>query len=1204
MTQTPPLIVPVELHALVVNDMVRKGQNFQRWRMNYRNLDSFGSPMPAAFSDNTAADWNNEPQANGVYLHWMLPRALRHGVQETAASKTVYPLVPNRWLVTRISGPLDARQATAWVIESDFLDPDAGTTPYVDPRSPQELKVTNIGRAVPIGLWHETGAEMFLDATGPGDVTFSAFQPYGENVFSFHDPLTGVRAGTVSYLVSGWYSDPAQDILAGVFDKKSFDQRLAKLGWTVDAQLSDVCNTSIYTGASNAIGWDPGGPIPHSDRPDSATLAIGNTAIDALTALIGKQAVGNDRIHARLLEAFQYNLLPVLDQPNGPLLLERAIHKAWYGTANARFEWEIIRDPDDPPNTPEKPEYPDAPVDWDDPNLSPDWLGTLNRDQSDLDIAVMELRELQARLYAMWWTAGTFEFLPPNQQRALADTDARFSAAGFADELESRKSSSLAALVVKQAGVVEAAAGRVPVGATQKELDEAARLFAERHGLPNGYRLRRVNGAPFFQPNDPVVLIAGAKSGDLLIDRDLLPCRMVSELVSGLVYAGTTKIDVAAMQGTIPVPDLARFPIIVPALFDEAFFLDAASATMIATTALHDPSASVIDALAKQIGAGRDMIGTLPAIARPPWQQPWVPMFLMWKVQFYPIPHDANGVENWTFDGEEYELTDPALPAASPKFFGLSGTTLLTPQAQFNFRRRLEEFQARHPDLDPEELSALDKFIEDTDGWDFLSQTLDGFNQLLLCRDGEANRIPASDSTIGKLIGDEHGFVPALGPVPQPFRGWPASDFQQFRSGQFCFERLAIVDLFGQTIELVNSANYERFALVRSPDLVPPVPIMALGPERFVQLSPRILQPAQIRLSFLSAVDDKKIVSQHSGTNPVCAWILPNHIDRALSCYDPEGIFVGELRVIVDADGQRAVSWEFGPGVSLAQLGKLPHLDEMVAGLVKAGPDAFVAFYRTIDETLWTIDPLGARGDQNLSVLVGRPLAMVRVAVDYELAGVPMTDPSWQWTFGTAPPEFLDYTFPVRLGEVALRDDGLIGYFTGQNYAQFNAVRLPDGAPDTLDADYVRAIAPGNFLDLSFAGSSIANVTMLVDPRAPVHATTGILPQVDVKIGEQFVEHALAAMEVTFHAGPLLSRTTTVTAVGPRGTLIDPQAAITSVILPIPSERNGTWDWLQFDGSAWQAFDLQQSDQLADFSNDEAQLRSGLMRLRGAIDKN
>ncbi|MBB3033550.1 hypothetical protein [Alteriqipengyuania lutimaris] len=1202
MTQTP-LLVPVQLHALVVNDMVRKGQNFQRWRMNYRNLENFGSPMPAAFSDNTAAHWNNEPEANGIYLHWLLPRALRHGMQDAATSSTRYPLVPNRWLVTRTSGELDSRQVAAWVVESDFLDPNEGTTPYIDPGSPQQLKVTNIGRAVPLDQWSESGAPMFLDATGPGDVTFSAFQPYGENVFSFHDPLTEVGAGTVSYLVSGWYSDPAKDVLAGVVDKAGFDARLAELGWTIDPQPTDVCNTSLYTGASNAIGWDPAGPIPQSDRPDTATLAVGNSSIDALTALIGDQAVGNEKIHARLLEAFQYNLLPVLDQPNGPLLLDRAIHKAWYGTANARFAWQIIREPDDPQSTPGAPDYPDTPVDWDDPNLSPDWLGTLNRDQQALDLSAMSLQALQARLYDLWWTAGLFEFLPPTQQRALAAEDSRFSIARFDRELDPANPGGLAAIVVEQARLVETAAGKVPTGATQEELDTAARKFAAARGLPEGYRLRRFNSNAFYKPNDPVVLVAGAKSGDLLLERETLACRVAGQLVSGLEYAQTTRVNVAAMQGTIPVPDLTRVPIVMPALFDEAFFLDAASATMIASTALHDPAQPVIDALAKQIGECKDMIGTLPEIARPPWQQPWIPMFLMWKVQFYPIAHDRDGADNWTFDGEEYRLTDPDLPAASPKFFDLSGTTLLTPQARFNFRRRLEDFQVRHPDLDSTELSALDTFIEDTDGWDFLSQTLDGFNHLLLRRDGEANRVPASDSPIGKLIGDEHGFVPVLGPVPQPFRGWPTSDFQQMRSGQFCFERLAVVDLFGQSIEVVNSTNYEKFAPVRSPDLTPPVPIMALGPQRFIQLSPRILQPAQIQLNFLSATDDSKIVIQNSGTNPVCAWILPNHIDRALSCYGPDGNFVGELREIVDANGDRKVSWDFGPGVGQADLGKLPHLNEMVAGLVKAGPDAFVTYYRTIDETLWTIDPLGARSDQNLSVLVGRPLAMVRLAVDYDLAGMPMTDPSWQWTFGAAPPEFLGYTFPVRLGEVALRDDGLIGYFTGDDYSRFNAVRLPDGGMVPLNSDYVRAIEPGNFLDLSFARSSNAAVTMLVDPRAPVHATTGILPQVEVSIDEKFVEPALAAMNVTFHAGPLLSRTTTVAAVGPPGTPVDPLATNTSVILPLPSERNGTWDWLQFDGKEWEAFDLQQSDQLADFSNDNAQLRSGLMRLRGAIDK-
>ena len=43
---TGPLLVPMQLRALLVNPNVR-AQGFQRWSMDYSALAAFGSPEPA-----------------------------------------------------------------------------------------------------------------------------------------------------------------------------------------------------------------------------------------------------------------------------------------------------------------------------------------------------------------------------------------------------------------------------------------------------------------------------------------------------------------------------------------------------------------------------------------------------------------------------------------------------------------------------------------------------------------------------------------------------------------------------------------------------------------------------------------------------------------------------------------------------------------------------------------------------------------------------------------------------------------------------------------------------------------------------------------------------------------------------------------------------------------------------------------------------
>ena len=97
----PALIVPVKLDVLVANPRMVATNGFRSWAMNYLALTHDGgcnSPEPAPFD----ADLGQTEA--GVYLHWVLPEALRHGIQRGAGGPVTYPLVPNRWLVVRLSG--------------------------------------------------------------------------------------------------------------------------------------------------------------------------------------------------------------------------------------------------------------------------------------------------------------------------------------------------------------------------------------------------------------------------------------------------------------------------------------------------------------------------------------------------------------------------------------------------------------------------------------------------------------------------------------------------------------------------------------------------------------------------------------------------------------------------------------------------------------------------------------------------------------------------------------------------------------------------------------------------------------------------------------------------------------------------------------------------------------------------------------------
>jgi hypothetical protein len=219
-------------------------------------------------------------------------------------------------------------------------------------------------------------------------------------------------------------------------------------------------------------------------------------------------------------------------------------------------------------------------------------------------------------------------------------------------------------------------------------------------------------------------------------------------------------------------------------------------------------------------------------------------------------------------------------------------------------------------------------------------------------------------------------------------------------------------------------------------------------------------------------------------------------------------------------------------------------------------------------------------------VLVGRPLALVRTRLQLELSGPPLSDPSWRFTFAPLKPDLPGYDFPIRLGDLTLHQDGLIGYFTGSDYSRFDSV----AAPAQATSAYVQQIGPSNFLDLQFDPTSLAYLTMLVDPRAPVHAYDDILPVTVLAVPQQFVAPALAAMAITFRVGPLLTD------------LRVPETGTPQVVIPQPAEKNGTWSWVQAeaDGSTT-TYGIAAADQTAGFSSIPPVLRRGWLQLAAAL---
>jgi hypothetical protein len=439
------LLVPMQVDALVLNQEASVATPFLRFQMEYDNLSAFNTPEPPPFDANLP-----QPGA-GIYLHWTLPKSLRHGIHKEDGT-TEFPLVPNRWLLVRTQGGVAPGEAVkAWVLESDYMDAPGGnapgTTPYIDPHvsneggAPQPTKIGRALRLTPDLKSLAVQDKPFLKALGPGSATFSVYSPGVENVLSFYDDVTGnddrtpLAQDTFTYEVVGWYSDPAHDPLADVNLEwvANADTKLPgtyviqwKAGtkpslknysfdWYVYAASADLprkmlVHTSVSGVAWNRTAENPPPPSYPTDIANKVRVSVGSTAIDALAGIIRQDK--NSQAEADLLEAFQYGLLDKLDQPGSGEALNMAIREHWYGASSGGTLWTVAAHERTGDTA-----LPAPPV----PDMTPaeeQQLADLNAQQYELDRQQRILESMQWTLFSLWW-----KYNWQNTQNNIPDTD-------------------------------------------------------------------------------------------------------------------------------------------------------------------------------------------------------------------------------------------------------------------------------------------------------------------------------------------------------------------------------------------------------------------------------------------------------------------------------------------------------------------------------------------------------------------------------------------------------------------------------------------------------------------------------------------------------------------------------------------------------------------------------------------------------------
>ncbi|MER5890611.1 hypothetical protein ABT160_42870 [Streptomyces sp. NPDC001941] len=1140
------LEIPLHVEAFALNSLIRRAEPFERWQPNYALTRLHMSPEPPPFSS-VDFTFKDDPANEGVYLHWQLPDALTHGEAPTPGAAPVFPLAPNRWRITRTATRTDQPATVktgAWIVESDYLGPDA-TTPYLDPHDPEQRKLTRIGRRRPAEGWSEPGTradDMFLTAVGPGLLAFSAYQPYNLNVFSLHDPLTDcdrTHAWTIDYHVEGWYSDPAADPLAPAHHQpEHLTTLLEAYDWPTPPDDVTVSADPVIrlNGGVTQLDWQ--NTLYASDRPDTVTVAVGHDLDHANTALTtaAARAAGLSDDTAAILAACYAGTLDVLDDPDGHFEAERLAHTAHFTPSPAGYRWTLEQNPDTPPaRALARPRR----------HLLADHtalLATLNTDQQTHDSAATHLTGTQRRLYDLWWSRN----LPrvPDEP----DTPAGHYAARLDEAIDEAREAVTAALAALHDARV-----KIPWGEDDDELQASITTWAADHNLPDEVVLKREVLAHHQAPNDPSVILVGHKHDTQHTDR---PAR----------HTHTTPRPASPAPQNSPDPEARWLP-------------------------QSDPATRPQD--------------TAPLT---PWRQPWTPVFFEWQVHYYPIEFGTAHDDHWHFDGTHYHLTNDTGFCRTP--LTLHGRNLLTTAAGDIPAARLRE-AAHHL---PEAATLLNELADQIRQAAPTSQTLTGFNDQLNARSFQP---PVLGNLTDPLLRDaleaaaDRGLPPNPGPAPRPFTGWAPTACQPLRTGQFVFNRLALVDRFGHTLHAVYPDPVARvsddpedaigvgfpasqFIPTLPPELEPSlknpddpdqgrVVVHPADAERLIQLTPRLPQSARIHFTLLNAKDNTHHTTLTRSTEPdatpIAAWLIPHHLDQTLLCYDPDGTGLGQLRTTLTTTGTRHITWHPLPHSPHPDPDTLanthPHLHQFLQPFLNpthpqagtdADPDTLTSLLRVIDRVMTTTTPQQEITPETPpTTLMGRPVALIRTRLQIDLDATPDNDPSWNNLPTPTPRPHPTYRWPIRLGERLQLGDGLIGYYqgtaTGTDYHHLHTVLDPNENPHD---PYFTPITNGHNLTLPahppttpIDNNTHAYLTLLADPHATIHATTDLLPTATTQVPTHLTTTTLEHLNTAFRIGPLL----TTPAPHTDDTTAERTEATNDLTLPRPSDQYGTWTW-------------------------------------------
>jgi len=1226
MSETAPnsssrLLVPIHIDALLVG---KKPKHFSWANLapDYTKLkrDYFiGADLRSLFGA-------GKPRlGKGLHLHFRLPDALTHGSHDPGSNELSFPKIPNRWLVQRYyrlrNGKKTKLRVKAWIIRSDVAckktGADAVSFPVFSNAHPRSEKSEILLEIRPTGTSDvifdgknsypfeagDTPAELELTAVGNGDAGFSGHYPACRSILGFYDDLKGIRENTkLTYVVTGWYSAVSDDPLHSFIEQQDENlgekENLARMiewmkdrQWMVDEPVStDLPSRILCHGLVRGIHWR-GKKIDYSDtevfqdfdNQKKYSVDIGNSTAEALAArfaTVAKQETAREPdLFEDVLTAFQTGLLS-----HGVSVSEMDAELHRQGFVPVVSGTRFVIQPEASSLDPADVAQPQEPL----PQPLLKMLQNLNKYQQACDGFANMQKDYYWHLYALWhrWV---------QKRRSQKNAEAAI----LKSNLEGLKS-----FLHSYDNLPEVVAARKRRQAAEDLLRKA--LKAETSDGQNGsspsarpkYRLSTTVSAPFYVPNDPVILLSGPalqRKGTYTQDGPLR-CRITGQEVTGFTYDipnGRHNNKVTAQECLagldIDADYLEAVPLFSRKLFSEAVLLEEISQREDTT----------------------HVIGRRPApISVFDWEHnPWIPIYLTWEVAWQSDYGSGKLPEtliqdDWTLEGDgdgatgdrwKYCKSMDLVPRSEISHPNNSlrkyqGYSLL---AQPSFTDLVERLRREPNKVSPRIRDIADKLQALLENRPMLAQSLGGFHEgLIMRRVGDQlppldyNRFAAQES------GSRQFFVDPIAKAFRPEDQFDCSPstlhpFYPIRAGRLGIRKLWIIDTFGQVIKIKPQSTQLLSARRLRTDFT--------RQHTSFQIRSRFVQP--MRLTFLPAKAGNP-ETLAPATSPVCGWVIPNHLEQNLTLYAANGKPLGALQKKFELKAgsrQPFFYWVDVPGDNGGLVGKEKpafhgdvvgdaktlfnqhlekkieneHLREFARFVLGLSGDAAGAFSRLLDKALAAVEQRVPEEDPGVSVLIGRPLVLVRAKIQLEIHGLPAFDQgsSWQVNDTVSVEELLKthglekipggklkdvlttggiekVRWPVRLGHKRSANDGLIGFFKGDPLPE---IKVPSALSRPLYASWgFNGTRFPNVLEYSqnllLDCINPLRVTLLMDPQARVHATTGVLPRVYFELSPSEMAGAKGAREAFFQTAPVL------------GTPATPQ-------IPKPSDDYGEWSW-------------------------------------------